>query len=189
MDTQADYFPDLMAQLQQGDRAARSVLLEQASREHPADPRPLLLAAADFIQAKEIDRAEAAYLLALQRAPNFAIARFQLGLLQMTCNRPAAALVTWGPLEQLEEKDPLRLFARGLAALAQGRPDLAKVWLAEGIAVNTVNPPLNRDMQKVFDQIEAAGQGQPPQGQEKANGKAKSEDQAHFLISTYRGAN
>ena len=44
----------------------------------PQDARALLLQAGAYAQAQDYDRAEATYIAALQRAPDLAIARFQL---------------------------------------------------------------------------------------------------------------
>lgn len=178
-----DHLPDLLQRLRehQGDGAAARQLLEQAVQEHPGDPRLYLLLGAERVHGKDVDGAEAAYIAALQLAPDFAIARFQLGLLQLTSGRPAAAFSTWAPLEALGERDPLRLFKQGLEHMARDQFDEARRLLEEGIAENRENPPLNRDMQMVLERI-AAVQGQPPAGQ--AEEAAPAAD--HFLVSAYR---
>ncbi len=180
-----DHLPDLLRQLQTADGAPARRLLEDAARAHPSDPRVLLLLAAELVHAKELDRAEAAYTAALQLAPDFAIARFQLGLLQFTSARPAVAQATWAPLELLGERNPLRLFKAGLELLAQDRFEEARRFLEEGLSVNPDNPALNRDMQLVLDRIAqvtgstgpAAGPGAPA---------PPSHPEGHFLVSTYR---
>jgi Flp pilus assembly protein TadD len=188
-DTTRDYMPELLSRLGQNERGSARGLLEQAVQAHPGDPRPLLLLAAELIHAKEIDRAEAAYIAALQLAPGYAIARFQLGLLQLTSARPAAALATWAPLEGLAEADPLRLFKQGLEALIRDDFEQARRWLLEGIAHNKDNPPLNRDMQLVLDRIAGAparGDAQPaPRRADEADASAQAPGD-HFLVSTYR---
>lgn len=181
-----DYFPALLksVQAQKGEALA---LLDRAVREHPADPRPLLVLAAELVHAKQLDRAEAAYLLALQRAPAFEIARFQLGLLLLTSGRPAAAFATWAPLDRLEENDPLRLFKRGLEALAQDQFEPARQLLIAGIAANDVNPALSRDMEKVLARI-AEIQAGAAGGAGKSPGGAASSGDNHVLVSSYRPA-
>lgn len=187
-----DYFPELLRNVQARKGEDLIALLDLAAREHPADPRPLLLLAAEFVHAKRLDQAEAAYLVALQRAPGFAIARFQLGLLLLTSGRPAAAFATWAPLEQLDEKEPLRLFKRGLEAMAHDQFERARQLLLSGIALNKVNPALNRDMQKVLDRLaELAAAGAPAAAPEKAPAPAKQSEaaspgEAHVLVSSYR---
>ncbi|MGC3998599.1 MAG: hypothetical protein QM767_14510 [Anaeromyxobacter sp.] len=184
-ETNTDYFPALMQRIQAG--APAQQLLAQAADEYPRDPRPLLLLAAEFMHEGQVDRAEAAYVFALHRAPDFAIARFQLGLLQWTSGRPAAAIATWAPLDALDPAEPLRLFKQGLTALAQDQFEDARRWILEGIAHNSVNLPLNRDMQMVLDRMASAGLGagappaQPPAAAPPAEG-----GQEHVLISGYR---
>jgi tetratricopeptide (TPR) repeat protein len=186
-----DYFPELLRTYQARKGEEAIPLLDMAAREHPADPRPLLLLAAEFVHAQQRDQAEAAYLVALQRAPGFAIARFQLGLLLLTSGRPAAAFATWAPLEQLDEKEPLRLFKRGLEAMAQDQFERARQLLVEGMALNEVNPALNRDMQKVLDRIAELGAGGQKPASAKApaqakQGEAAAQGDAHVLVSSYR---
>lgn len=177
MDTPDDYLPALLRQLQAAAPAAAVQLLADAADAHPADARPLLLLAAEFMEQREVDRAEAAYTAALMRAPDFAIARFQLGLLQFTGGRPNVALVTWSPLDQLPADDPLRLFKRGLERLAADDFDGARALLREGMAHNRSNAPLNRDMEMLVARIDAA----QPAGAQAGTG-------SHFLVSTYTRA-
>jgi tetratricopeptide (TPR) repeat protein len=186
---QKDYLPELLQAMQNLTRQDAINLLDQAARQYPADPRPVLLIAAELMHANQVDQAEGAYLVALQRAPDFAIARFQLGLLQLTSGRPAAAMATWSPLDQLDEKDPLRLFKRGLEAMAQDQFSEARRLLLEGMAQNTVNQPLNVDMQKVLDRIAGLGltDAAQPEGSEAAGqSPEKPAEGNHFLISSYR---
>ncbi|GAB7541624.1 hypothetical protein [Cupriavidus sp. 8B] len=196
MERDSDYLFPLMQQLQHCDAASARRLLEQAASLHPADPRPLLLLAARHIQDQEPDRAEAAYIAALQAAPDYAIARFQLGLLQFTSSRPSAALATWAPLDKLEEAHPLRLFKMAFESLQNDQFDQACHWLREGIKFNTDNPPLNQDMQLLISRIEgtvAAARDSRAERQsdttpyaEQAIAATNAESEAHFLLSTYR---
>jgi hypothetical protein len=178
---QVDYFLPLLTNLQGKSPPETWQHLVRAADEHPADPRPLLVLAGAFMQAQMVDRAEAAYLMCLERAPDLAIARFQLGLLQLTSARPAAASVTWAPLERLGAEHPLRLFKQGLEAVAQDRFDEARRLLLEGIARNTENIPLNRDMQMVLERIEKLPAAPGASGPEKP-----AEPEGHFLVSTYQ---
>jgi Tfp pilus assembly protein PilF len=176
-----DHFPALLKQLQGATGASARRLLEEAVQAHPADPRLLLLLAAELVHAKELDRAEAAYTRALQCAPDFAIARFQLGLLQLTSARPAAAQATWAPLDLLEGNHPLLLFKTGLELLAQDRFDEARRSLEKGIAENRDNPALNRDMQLVLARI-AETTGGPGGAQSE---QSAGDPEGHFLVSSY----
>lgn len=185
-----DYFPALLQQLQQADDATARALLEQAASEHPRDPRPLLLMAGGLASSGNYDAAEGAYTLALQRAPDFALARFQLGLLQLTGARPGAAFATWAPLERLPDADPLRLFKRAFEALAADRVDEARDLFAKGIDENKANEPLNRDMRMVIERIEKlrSPPGDAP-GTPGPTATSEPGGASHFLVSTYSGKN
>jgi hypothetical protein len=185
MTLEADYFPGLLERLRltHSDSSVMGLLTEAAAS-HPADARPLLLLAAEFVQAHDLDRAEATYVGALQRAPQFWIARFQLGLLQFTSARPAIAFVTWAPLDALEASHPLRLFKRAFECLADDAFEQATQLLHMGIAANTANPPLNQDMAMVIEriaQVQSRGK-QPTPASEAAEPPADT----HFLVSSYR---
>lgn len=195
-DNRPDYLPELLNRLQQVDKPTAQRLLFEAAQQYPADPRPLVLLAAQYMHAKEVDRAEAAFTYALQRAPMFPIARFQLGLLQLTSGRPATAQATWAPLDQLPEKDPLRLFKTGLLAMAADDFSRAQSLLLEGIAQNTENEPLNKDMRMVLDQIAQILQGgrraaQPSPASSEADSTHREAPAPadppsdHFLVSSY----
>lgn len=196
MSDPSDYIVPLLQQLQTSDESTRTALLEAASDEHPSDPRPLLLLAGFFAESRDMDRAEASYLAALQRDPDFAIARFQLGLLQFTSARPAVALATWAPLKKLPELNALRLFSQAFACLAEDRFDDALRLLREGIGQNSENPPLNQDMAMLIDRLVQAKlvseDAETPEGSHlRAEGpedvkSSVSEVQAHFLLSAYR---
>lgn len=176
-----DYFPPLLARLRelQGNGDASRQLLEQAAQEHAGDPRVLLLLGAERVHASDVDGAEAAYIAALQVAPGLHIARFQLGLLQLTGARPAAALSTWAPLQALDQEHPLRLFASGLACLARDEHAEARRLLELGIARNRENEPLNRDMRMVLERMAGLGAG--------GDGEAAADPAgAHYLVSNYQ---
>lgn len=189
-----DFFPSVLNRLSDLSGAQAVALLEGVAESHPGDPRPWLLLGGIQAEAKAWDRAEAAYSNALLRAPGFAIARFQLGLLQLTLGRPASAMATWAPLEELIESHPIRLFAQAFVSLIQERPDQAVHQLKEGLLRNTDNLPLSKDMQGVLDRIQKAlvaessalqssseaGAGSPPEG------TVRSEIPVQFLISAYK---
>lgn len=112
------------------------------------------------------DLAEASYIWALQRAPQSALARFQLGLLQLRSARPAAAFATWAPLETLGDGHPLLLFKRGFEALALDRFPEARRWLLAGIGANASDESLNREVRMVLDRMTDLGAlagREPPQ--------------------------
>jgi tetratricopeptide (TPR) repeat protein len=92
---------------------------------------------------------------AVDLAPDFAIARFQLGFFQLTSGEAADALSTWGPIALLPDRHYLRFFVGGLTHLIRDEFDETIARLQEGIAVNEENPALNNDMQLIIDQVRA----------------------------------
>ncbi len=88
---------------------------------------------------------------AVELAPEFHIARFQLGFFELSSGEADAALATWGPLESLPEQHYLRHFVTGLTHLIRDEFELAVSNLRVGQASNQENPPLNNDMQLIID--------------------------------------
>ena len=180
--------PDLIRKLETSDTASALALLETTAAHHPQNPHVLLLLAGYYMQNKHVDQAEAAYIAALSLDPGLLIARFQLGLLQLTSARPATAFTTWAPLDLLNEKHPLRLFKQAFNQLQHDQIGTACVYLREGMQHNTDNPPLNRDMQMLLVKLEAAPKdstANPPTSTE-APAASAHETSTHFLVSTYK---
>lgn len=96
---------------------------------------------------------------AVELAPDFAIARFQLGFFQLTSGEAAAALGTWGPLALLPGDHYLRHFVGGLTHLIRDEFDDAIEQLRAGIAANNENEPLNNDMSLIVGQVDQLVQG------------------------------
>jgi tetratricopeptide (TPR) repeat protein len=182
MTATTDPIQELLKQLHDSRGSDAAIqLLAKAADAHPTDARPLLLLAAEFAEQKQFDRAEAAYLSALQRSPNLDIARFQLGLLQFTSGRPAVAMLTWAPLDALGVENPLLEFKRSFESLALNDFEGARAHLQRGIAANTSNAPLNRDMHAMLDLI--------IREQQQESNSLPSEPPAsenHFLVSAYK---
>ncbi|MET3448209.1 tetratricopeptide repeat protein [Ralstonia sp. 1138] len=178
---------DLVRQLAACDAASGLALLEAAVNRNPRNPQVLLLLAAHYMQLKDADRAEATYIAALNMAPDLAIARFQLGLLQLTSSRPATAFITWAPLDLLEQMHPLRLFKKAFERLQEDQIPAACEYLREGMRQNTDNAPLNRDMQMLLGKLGASvKEGAVVDSPEPEKSVSpESEVGAHFLLSTY----
>ncbi len=90
---------------------------------------------------------------AVELAPDFAIARFQLGFFQLTSGEAVDALTTWGPIALLPEGHYLRFFVGGLTHLIRDEFPETVARLAEGMAANDENPALNHDMQLIIDKV------------------------------------
>jgi tetratricopeptide (TPR) repeat protein len=174
-----------------GDSEGAIRLLRAAAAEDPTSGLVQFLLAAELAQDGAIGDAEAAYANAVLLAPQFHIARFQLGLLQFTSGRAAIALLTWQPLLALGDDEALPHFVRAFAALAGDHFAQALASFTAGIARNSENEPLNADMRKVMAGIEdllrtqAAGpEAEPPTAQPPATEEDAGEG-AHVLLSNY----
>lgn len=155
-------------------------LLRQASAEDSSSALPQFLLGAELAQAGRIEEAEAAYANAVLLAPDFHIARFELGSLQFTSGRAAIALVTWQPLLRLPADDALRLFAQGYAELAADKFEPALAAFHAGIKANRENEPLNGNIRMLIEGIEKLrGAGTQAPAAEATTG-------SHVLMNAYR---
>lgn len=121
--------------------------------EWPLDPRLHFLKGSILAGVQQYDEARRSIAHAVEITPDYKLARFQLGFLDLTCGRPLDAIGVWAPLEHLPEDEPLRLFAEGLASMTGDHFSDARRLLATGIKLNTENIPLNGDMQLILDEI------------------------------------
>jgi tetratricopeptide (TPR) repeat protein len=190
-------FPDNLPPLmQQAIRASQSKdsdtalsLFQQASQAEPGSPLPHFLMGAELAQLGRMTEAEAAYARAVILAPDFSIARFELGVLQFVTARPAIALVTWEALLALPDTDPLKLFVRGYTELMQDAFDDALTYFEQGIVANTTNPALNGNIQLLIAEIHRTRGTQGPNATAAAAAEKIADQEElsdnHFLLSNY----
>jgi tetratricopeptide (TPR) repeat protein len=171
-----------MAASQADDSAQAIECFQQASAAEPTAGLPQFLLGAEFAALGDMGQAEAAFANATRLAPGFPMARYQLGLLQFSSGRAAMALLTWEPLLQLPETEPLRHFVKGFAALAQDQFQDALRHFEQGLPLNTTNPALAGDIEKVITGIRAVAPSAAPAG----NGAGVDDAQAHVLLANYR---
>ncbi|MFB9240277.1 hypothetical protein IV454_23860 [Massilia antarctica] len=134
--------------------ASLTYLKEAVARPDATAPAHLLLGAG-YAQLQMYDRAAAEMESALAVDPSFAIARFQLGLLQLTSGDAERAMSTLLPLQELGEQHALNQFGSGLIHLMRNEFADTLACMSKGMALNTDNPALNTDMQLIVDKVNA----------------------------------
>lgn len=98
---------------------------------------------------------------ALELDPKASLARFQLGLLQLTNAQAQRAIETWAALDSLPDGSALKLFKRGLEALIRDQfADCARL-LEQGMAAPSANPALNADMRLILERLPPAAKAVP----------------------------
>jgi Flp pilus assembly protein TadD len=114
------------------------------------------LLASELAHAGRWDAAESAFANAVLVAPDLAVARYQLGLLQFTSARAALALVTWQPLTLLPESSPFPHFVQGFAALAHDDFGAALTHFEAGLRCPIDNEALRSDVIMLVERVRAA---------------------------------
>jgi tetratricopeptide (TPR) repeat protein len=155
-------------------------LFAQASAVSPASGVPHFLIGSEHASAGNMEAAELAFANAVLLAPDFHIARYQLGLLQFSSQRAAVAVLTWQPLYELPEGDPFGHFVRGFAALAEDRLRESLTHFRDGLDRNVDNPALAADIGKVIEAVEGLLRRQPADAKPDAA-------LGHILLSGYSG--
>lgn len=135
------------------DLASGTRTLDALVAEYPGDPRLHFLKGSLLAGAEDYAGARVAMRRAVDIAPDFAIARFQLGFLLLTSGEPHAAQEAWGPLHALAEDNYLRIFVTGLTHLINDQFEDTIRLLQDGMRRNTENAPMNRDMQLIIDEV------------------------------------
>lgn len=137
--------------------------LDALLADYPRDPRLHFLKGSLLAAKEEYPAARAAMRHAVDLAPDYAIARFQLGFLLLTSGEAKAAEQVWVPLLSLAPENSLRVFATGLGHMIRDEFDDAIRILEDGIARNNENPAMNRDMQLLITEMRnRQGTGEPP---------------------------
>lgn len=149
--------PDLLAgvlEIVRTDDERGLARLDELLGEYPTDAQLHFLRGSVLAGVKRYDEARVAMRQAVDLAPLYTVARFQLGLLELSSGDGAAADATLEPLEQLGGANALALFARGLRLLIRDEFEGSLATLREGVARNTENPALNRDMGLIIADLE-----------------------------------
>jgi hypothetical protein len=143
-------------QLLQEDDEVGLIRIDQLLLRYPEDARLHFLQGSVFAGLQRYAEGRLAMSNAIRITPEYDLARFQLGFLELTSGFAAAAAITWQPFVDLPANSAFRALASGLNCLA--RDDFAECdrLLRIGMAANTEYPLINGDMQLILDEI--AGQ-------------------------------
>ena len=142
------------------EEAQGRAMLARLMREWPQDARLHFLEGSLRAAARDYAEGARAMRRAIDIAPDFTLARFQLGFLQLTNGEPIAAQESWGPLFGLAKSSFLRIFAEGLCHMIRDEFAQAIDLLEQGIVLNQDVPPLNRDMDLILTELRALREGQ-----------------------------
>jgi predicted Zn-dependent protease len=116
------------------------------------------LLAAEHAQLGMMDRAEEGFRRTVQLAPDFPIARFQLGQMHLVKGDASAAKETLAPLAGGPSDKALTHYAMGLIAAANEDAAGAIAHLQAGLAFPQEIPALTGDMSRVIANLQAMGQ-------------------------------
>lgn len=151
----------LTESIQQG--AASSIHVDQLLQSFPNDPRLHFLHGSLLVgEGRHID-AHKAFKKSLILAPDFSIARFQLGFFELTSGEAEQSMQTLAPLDQLPEDHYLRVFAQGLRHLIKDQFESAIMSFRKGIELNDENQPLNNDMKLLVEECMPLAKAQEQQ--------------------------
>ena len=152
-----DTMGSIIRQLQTDDSGGLATIASMQIS-YPLDPRLHFLRGSVLAGLQRYDEGRSAMARAIEIAPDYALARFQLGFLDLTSGRAVDAIGVWQPLFNLPENEPLRIFAEGLTNLAGDNFAEARRLLNKGIELNTENPLISTDMQLILDEIKDSPQ-------------------------------
>jgi Flp pilus assembly protein TadD len=182
---------ELLALAAEDDRAALA-RLDLAIEQYEADPRLHFLKGSLLAAQERYAEGRAAMRRSVALAPGYDIARFQLGLLELSSGDAEAADATLEPLANGSEEGGLPLFALGLRHLMRDDFDEAEALLRRGIAINAAHPLVSRDMELMLSRIAelraaAARAGGEEPAREEAPGESGDLSEAHLLLQRYAG--
>lgn len=135
-----------LVQAIEGSEADDDRKAEDLVRRYPEDPRLHFMLGSILAGRGRAIEAHKAMRRALEIAPSFALARYQLGFFELTSGEPERALSTWGPLLAAPRDNYLRIFVEGMTHLIRDEFAGAIERFEAGIARNQDNRPMNDDI-------------------------------------------
>jgi tetratricopeptide (TPR) repeat protein len=174
-----------LAAMERQDVGVAETQLRAAVALRPESHQAHYLLGATLAQVGRSVDAENSFLACLGVAPEFGIARFQLGLLQIVGSRLDHGCATLRPLTFLGEDDYLKWFAKGLIELVGNDRNAAVESLERGLALNQQIPALNHDIRGILSRLQAAT-GLTAESVRSPEAAEDSASASHFLIAGYR---
>lgn len=173
--TQQELLAAALEHSRRHDAGAALACLKAACDRGDASPQAFFMLGSEYAQLGLVAEAKAAMARAAEFGPALPLARFQLGMLHLTSGAIDEAKAAWEPLAQLAPSDPdayLATLRSGMLHVVNDEFDAAVHALAQGVAQNHQNEPLNGDIRRVIDAIEhlpgrtraARGAGGPAPG-------------------------
>jgi hypothetical protein len=175
-----DLVSAVLAILQHDDEAGLQQIAQHLLQ-YPADPRLHFLAGSVFAGLQRYEEGRRSMQNAIDIAPGYELARFQLGFLELTSGFPEQAATTWAPFEKLPADAPFRLLSSGLNCLAADDFAECTRLLGAGMQANNEHPLINGDMQLILDEI--ADKTQPDGAQ--AEPAAEAASATHMLLQQF----
>jgi tetratricopeptide (TPR) repeat protein len=198
--TQGELFALALEASRRNDAGHALAYLKEASSRVDASAQALFMLGSEYAQLGLMGDAKASMARAVEVGPDFAIARFQLGMLHLTSGEVDAARATWAPLTLLGADHPqayLATFHQGMLHLVADEFDDAIAALNAGLAQNQENEALNGDMRRVVDAIEhlpgrsphasapAASQPEPEAAPAPSADEEADVEPSHLFINAY----
>lgn len=141
------------AAAERGDHTTALRLLKAAAAAAPTDTAIAYRLGAEYAYLELFDAAEAEMARALAGGPEHPVARFHLGLLQITRGRFDDALATWRALDALPRAHALRCYKQAFEHLAADAFAPARARLEAGLASSGSAPVLDREMRRLRDNL------------------------------------
>jgi hypothetical protein len=139
----------------QADDEGGLALIARLLATYPADARLHFLQGSVLAGLQRYAEGREAMARSLEIAPEYELARFQLGFLELTSGLAAEAATTWAPFADLPNDASFRLLSEGLNRLATDDFAECDRLLRLGMAANNDHPLINGDMQLVLEEIAA----------------------------------
>jgi len=180
--TQKELLALALEATRRGDAAHSLAYLKEAAARDDATGEACFLLGSEYAQIGMFDEAVSNMQRAVDLAPEFPIARFQLGLLHLTSGRADDARQALAPLADLGDQHGLAVLARGLDHLiSDDFPECVRC-LEQGMELNLDNPALNADMQQLVERVKSAMAAAPS-----APADAEPAEEGHLFLNAYTG--